>query len=194
VIAAPSVRGYRSRFMRLSGIVAYVVAVLSAPAATGLLSFALGRLLWQRPVQVVALAALGAALVSSGLVPLRLPQSTWRVPKSWSRFGPTAFAALFGTVLGLGFLTAISSIGYYVLLLWAATSPTWSDVWPVFVAFGAGRAIPLVLAAMLAGEQEGRLQGVLQGIRSMVPAMVYLEIGLLVAVSVDIFASTWTPS
>lgn len=194
MIAAPSVRGYRSRSVRLRGLVAYVVAVLSAATATGLVFFALGRLLWQRPVQVIALAALGAALASSGLVPVRLPQSAWRVPKSWNRFGPTAFSALFGAVLGFGFLTAISSTGYYVLLVWAAISPIWSDVWPVFIAFGTGRAIPLILAAILAGEQEGRLQGVLQRIRSAARAMVYVEIGLLVAVSAVIFASNWTLS
>lgn len=184
MIASPSVRGYRSRSQRMRGIVAYVVAVLSAAMATGLLFFALGRFLWQRPLQIVAFVALGSALISSGLVPVRSPQSPWRIPKSWNRFGPTTFAALFGFVLGLGFLTVVSSSGYYVLLVWAAMSPAWSDVWPAFVAFGAGRVMPLILAAILAGEPESRqLQRVLQKMRSAAPTMVYLEISLLVAVS-----------
>jgi hypothetical protein len=189
VIAAPPVRGYRSRSIRLRGIVAFVAATLFGALLTGLALFAVGQLVLQPPIQLVALVSVAAAIASTGLGPVRLPQLLWRVPRSWSRFGPTTFASLFGVILGIGVLTAISSPGYYVLVLWAIVSPAWSSVWPAFAAFGIGRAAPLALAALLSGEREGRLQVVVQQLRAVTGAVAYAETGMLVAVAVILVTS-----
>jgi hypothetical protein len=182
VIAAPPVRGFRSRFERLRGVSIYVVAAVGGALLTGLVFYLAGRVLSHRPMQLIALVALVATMSVTGL--FHLPESRWRVPRSWGRFGHTMFAALFGVVLGLGVLTAVSSAGYYVLLAWAVLVPSWSYVWPTFVAFGVGRAIPLVLIAVLSGGQEGRLPSVLQQMRARAQALVYVEAALLVAVAV----------
>lgn len=137
---------------------AYVVALLIGAVILAALLYLVGRLAGHPPLAAVGTIALISAGVGSTRLAARLPTSTWQVPRSWARFGHTAFAAVFGGILGLGFVTVMPSIGFYTLVAWALTAPRWHDVWPVFVAFGGARALLLPLIALRAqwrGEDAG---------------------------------------
>lgn len=96
------------------------------------------------PLETVGVAALASALLTA-LVHRRLwPQSRWRVPEHWARFGPRISAFLFGAALGMGVLTAIGSAGLYTLLAWGLAAE-WSDVLIVFGCFAGARAATLLV-------------------------------------------------
>jgi hypothetical protein len=78
----------------------------------------------------------------------RLIGSTWRVPRSWGRFGGSSFALLFGAALGFGWLTALPGPLIFALPFWA------------------GVLSPLALCASAAGFALGRFAG------SVLPAVV----------------------
>lgn len=148
MIAPPPCWGSRTRRAWSSGIVAYLLALPVGAVVVGfslyLFASASGRL----PVQLVGIVALVSSVVGSGVIPIRLPESGWRIPRSWARFGHTTYAALFGGVLGLGVLTAIPSIGFYTLLVWGLSRADWQTVLLIFGVFGVARALPLVFSAI----------------------------------------------
>ena len=43
-----------------------------------------------------------------------VPTRTWIIPKRWALYGNVPFALAFGSVLGAGFFTIITFIGYHV--------------------------------------------------------------------------------
>ncbi len=94
-------------------------------------------------------AVAGAALLSAAWTAagLRVPSSGWRVPRTWGRFGPTAYSAVFGVVLGSGVLIAVPSAGYFVLLVAAVSESTWVLTVAAFSLFGVLRVAPVVAVA-----------------------------------------------
>jgi MFS family permease len=133
-------------------------AVLGGAATFGSLA-ALGGLVHGAGGQAsyivaAALAALAAAAEARG-VPI-VPQVRRQLPEHWRRVMPMPLAAfLYGILLGLGFTTFVLSFGVWAL---AAISLALGDVTAgvlVGVAFGVGRALPIVLLAPLAGSRRG---------------------------------------
>jgi hypothetical protein len=91
------------------------------------------------------LLATYATAVTAGVVRDWIPRSPWRVPQGWGRFPRSLHAALFGGVLGLGFLTAAPSVGFFVVLSWpAAANDALLAVMPA-LCFGLARASSLAL-------------------------------------------------
>jgi hypothetical protein len=61
------------------------------------------------------------ALNELGILRFLTPSTGWQVPASWSRFGKSMQALLYGLVLGPGIFTFIPFSTFYVLLLFEAS-------------------------------------------------------------------------
>ena len=85
-----------------------------------------------------------------------VPQIRRQLPEHWRRVMPMPLAAaLYGVLLGLGFTTFVLSFGVWALagVSLAVGDPSIGLL--VGVAFGVGRAIPIVVLAPLAGSATG---------------------------------------
>jgi hypothetical protein len=101
-----------------------------------------------------AIAALAATLEIRGT--RIVPQIRRQLPEHWRRVMPMPLAAaLYGLLLGLGFTTFVLSFGVWALagVSLAVGDPSLGLV--LGVAFGVGRAIPIVVLAPLAGSSTG---------------------------------------
>jgi len=94
------------------------------------------------------------------------------------------YSAIFGWILGLGFVTRVGSVGYYVLLVWGLASQNWSEVGLVFCAYGACRALPLLAIAISARVRSQYRDRELRRWDGVAVAVLPGEIALLVAISV----------
>lgn len=100
---------------------------------------------------VAALAAIGEA---RGV--RVVPQVRRQVPEPWRRMMPLPIAAgLYGVLLGLGFTTFVLTLAVWALagFVVALGSPFVGAI--VGLAFGIGRALPVVVMAPLAGRPSG---------------------------------------
>ena len=107
-----------------------------------------------------ALVAAAALAISAAVGELRgrriVPQVRRQVPESWRRLLPVPLAAgLYGILLGLGFTTFILSFAVWALagLSVAIGDPALGAL--VGLAFGAGRALPVVALAPAIGSRAG---------------------------------------
>jgi hypothetical protein len=152
---------------------AWAGSLVSAVAAT---SIAVGIAL------TAAIAeARGAAVV---------PQIRRQVPEHWRRTLPLPFAAgLYGVLLGFGFTTYVLTFAVWALaaLVFAAGDPATGLV--VGLAFGVGRALPVVVLAPIVNRPSGvaglRLlaerPGLLRGVRLADAAALVVAAGALLA-------------
>jgi hypothetical protein len=104
------------------------------------------------PQTVLGVAIAAAALVWGGAAllgrPLRLGSSSAQVPRWWQyTLTPRQFAFSYGVGLGIGFLTRILTISFYVLLalFLLAGNPIGAIV--AASAYGFARGVPVLLAA-----------------------------------------------
>jgi hypothetical protein len=132
----------------MARIIFYAIAVIAGSLSLAGVLAASAAALGHPPTVVLGVVAIVAAATTAGLIPSPFPTSPWRVPRGWGQAGDSAFAGLFGYALGLGFLTAIPSAAFYVLVTWAL-SVGWGESWLAFVSFGIGRCVPLMAAAFL---------------------------------------------
>jgi MFS family permease len=142
----------------LAACVAFVPGALAGGALTfGILGWAGGLLHGSGQIAYVAAAAIAgvAAIADIRGMPI-VPQIRRQLPEHWRRVMPMPLAAaLYGVLLGLGFTTFVLSFGVWAL---AAISFALGDPWlgiATGVAFGAGRAIPIVALAPLVGSPLG---------------------------------------
>ncbi len=119
-----------------------LASLLGATTAAALLS-AVATLGLRPPVQALGVVAAIGALAEAANASRILPSSPWRIPKRWCGGGIAQTAAIFGWFLGFGFPVAISSAGIYAVWMWPLARPG-VNVWPVFLAYGFGRALPLL--------------------------------------------------
>jgi len=152
-------------------------ALVGAIATFGLLGAA-GELLHGasgRAAYLVAAAiALGAAALEARGTPI-LPQVRRQLPEHWRRVLPMPLAAaLYGVLLGLGFTTFVLSYGVWALMgVSFAVGDAEAGLF-AGLAFGIGRALPIVSLAPLAGSRAGTRvietmaarPGLLRGIRA----------------------------
>ena len=151
--------GYAGRLR--TTLVACLTFTLGALAG-GVLTFgglaALGEALGAGGTGAAAVAAAIAVVAAVGEARgLRIvPQVRRQVPESWRRVLPVPLAAgLYGVLLGLGFTTFILTFAVWAL---AAVSVALGD--PALgavlgLAFGAGRALPVIALAPIAGGDRG---------------------------------------
>ena len=137
----------------------------------------LGHALGARGTAAAGVAALAAVAAAGGEARvLRIvPQVRRQVPESWRRVLPVVLAAGgYGVLLGLGFTTFILTFAVWAL---AAVSVALGEPGLgllVGLCFGAGRALPVLLLAPLAGTDSGHAAaaamaerpGILRGLRA----------------------------
>jgi hypothetical protein len=89
---------------------------------------------------------------------LRTPSRNWQIPQNWGAWGYYRLMLAFGFALGLGFLTVVNFVGYYILIAACVLS---GSVWLSTLAmtvYGVGRAIPSVIVAREYASREGRMR------------------------------------
>lgn len=151
--------GYARRLR--TSLAACLTFALGAPAGGvltfGGLAFAGAALGAGGPVALGAAAVVAVAAAAGEARGLRIaPQVRRQVPEAWRRVLPVPLAAAgYGVLLGLGFTTFVLSFAVWAL---AATSIALGDVGlgvTMGMAFGAGRALPVILLAPFAGTDRG---------------------------------------
>jgi hypothetical protein len=147
---------------RLRTTLAACLTFAAGALAGGVLTFGglalLGRALGAGGTTAAAVAALIAVSAAAGEARgLRIvPQVRRQVPESWRRVLPMTLAAGgYGVLLGLGFTTFILTFAVWALaaISVALGEPQLGLV--VGLAFGAGRALPVLALAPLAGTDAG---------------------------------------
>lgn len=105
---------------------------------------------------LVSAAALVYGLIEARGIQWPVPQIHWQVPKDWGKHGRPLFAIGFGLVLGPGFFTFVSYIGYHLLLIVCIViaDPIHSAV--LMAIFGASRAAPILFPPVLASMERRR--------------------------------------
>jgi hypothetical protein len=126
----------------------------------------------------VALTLLPVALV---VHPLRLPQSRWRIPREWGRFGSVTYAAAFGVGLGSGVILALPAVGFYFVLV-AGLALQSSEAFALIGIFGLVRVLPLLVAARSASRSGDYPLAVTDRLSAMAGDLRLLEAALLAAV------------
>jgi hypothetical protein len=141
-------QGYAGR-LRTTAVACATFA--AGAVAGGVLTFGglalLGRELGANAPYVAAVIAIAAAALEARGARI-LPQVRRQVPESWRRVMPVPLAAgLYGVLLGLGFTTFILSFAVWALagISVALGEPQTGVV--IGLAFGAGRALPVIALA-----------------------------------------------
>lgn len=78
-----------------------------------------------------------------------VPTSHWQIPRAWASYHPLLFHACFGLLLGIGWLTVVRFIGYYVLIVECTLlgNPALAAV--AMSIFGAFRGLPVFVTALV---------------------------------------------
>jgi len=85
-------------------------------------------------------------------------------------------------------ITVTPSIGFYTLVAWALAAQ-WHDVWPVFLAFGGVRALPLLFVAVRAQRRRENPNLLLERFRIVPVLALPVEIVLLAAIGLLLIAT-----
>jgi hypothetical protein len=105
---------------------------------------------------IAAAIALVAALVEARGVPI-VPQIRRQLPEHWRRVMPMPLAAaLYGVLLGLGFTTFVLTFGVWALAGISFATGDAAAGLAIGLAFGIGRALPIIVLAPLADRPLGR--------------------------------------
>ncbi len=147
------------RSVTVSACVTFALGALVGGVLTFSLLASLGELLKGAGGASAYLVA-AAIAVAAGLAEIRgmriLPQLRRQLPEHWRRVMPMPLAAgLYGVLLGLGFTTFVLTFGVFALagIAFALGDP--SVGLAVGLAFGVGRALPIVLVAPIADRGAG---------------------------------------
>ena len=139
--------------------VAFVPGALAGGVLTFVALAAFGDLLHGAGGRVAYGIAAGIALLAAVLEARGtriVPQIRRQLPEHWRRVLPMPLAAaLYGVLLGIGFTTFVLSFGVWALagVAVAVGDPALGLI--IGVAFGIGRALPIVLLAPVAGRPAG---------------------------------------
>lgn len=122
------------------------------------------------PLRVVAgVVSIGMGLVAVRLIPIRLQGSLWRVPRSWTRFGPSRYRMMFGICMGTGVMTALASPGLYAVPGLALSAAHLGDVVALVYGFAVGRtvisSIPLFMVGSSLGQNVDRTAATVNHLR-----------------------------
>lgn len=123
------------------------VSMVGGAAINGLLVGQLGALCRALPNGLWHGVLMAVCVVSCllDLLGARAPTGHWLVPRQWARWPWPAYSMLFGTILGIGWLTVVPFASYYlvVALLLIIGSSTLAVV--TMTVFGIARTVPLLL-------------------------------------------------
>lgn len=140
----------------LAKLAGYTASLALASMFTGAASALLGR--FGASILGEGAVTLAAAAASIGLVgwdsvrpaatacPL---SSHWQVPQGWAVYGSPWYELMFGGVLGIGFITVVPFVGYYVLLIAVMASGSVTMGVIALAVYGLARALPMLTAPLL---------------------------------------------
>ncbi len=169
----------------VGGLFAYPIGLLAGGLAMGAALRLLGSLVpGALPLWPLAVVAVALALIAVRVIPIQLRGSLWRVPQSWYRFGAVSYALGFGVTMGTGVMTALSSPGYYLLLIWGLIAGGWATVLSVFAAFAVGRAAAFLVVALVAYRQDRSAGDLLDQADVLAGRLAPVEAAVLVALAV----------
>lgn len=131
------------------------MALISGALVIGSLLHGLAAQVAYPPFYLLGLVAMGCAWCTASRRLVSRLQSRWLIPQKWARAGRVRFAAIFGWILGLSFLTRISSVGFYALAAWGLGNQDFKEVWIVFGSYGLFRALPLIAISGLMRSRRG---------------------------------------
>jgi hypothetical protein len=178
VIASPPGWGPWTRPHWTAGVATHVVGLLIGAIGIAWIWWQVGGLVARPPLWALGVLALVLALTVVRVLPLHLEGSPWRVPRSWGALGHAGYSGVFGAALGTGLATALASPALYLLIAWGIAAPSWSAVWPIFLAFGIGRAAPFIAIAVKADRDSSdpfeALERVASKAASLAPAEAFL--------------------
>ncbi len=147
------------RATTISACATFTIGALAGGVFTFGLLASLGALLQGTDYGAAYLAAAAIAVVGA-IAELRgvpiLPQLRRQLPEHWRRVMPMPVAAgLYGVLLGLGFTTFVLTFGVFALaaIAFALGDPALGAA--LGVAFGIGRALPIVAVAPIADREAG---------------------------------------
>lgn len=149
MIAAPSVRGLRIEGAAINFL--HVAGLVGGSIGLGAALFALGAMVGHVPIWIVTGLSFALAVTSVVRPNWRLLSSRWIIPKDWAKFGLYGYPMLFGLVLGFSVLTQLPDAGIYALLAYGSSTRVWLNVWPVFIAFGLAKSVPVWLVPFALG-------------------------------------------
>jgi hypothetical protein len=164
----------------VGGVIGHVLGIVGGALAAAAGWHVLGAFLGHPPRSVLGALAAVLTLVAARLLPVRLRGSPWRVPRTWSHLGHMPYAVVFGLALGTGMATALASPALYLVIAWGLTATNWAAVWPVFLAFGIGRAAPFMAISVHALRHRVLPNNALARGESIVPGAALAE-GLILA-------------
>ena len=96
---------------------------------------------------ILILAVLLFVIVRVSSLDIRAPTSGWVVPRHWRAVGWVRWSFLFGFLLGFGFLTAVPTGCYYIVILSAVALGDPASATCVLATFGATRCLPLLVVS-----------------------------------------------
>ena len=155
MLASISPLGERARGNRWSMTVgSFVAASTLAGAAAGALAGTAGA--GVAAVRILGLdgthgrvalivAAIVAAAIDAGVVPVRLRPTRRQVNEYWlDRYRGWVYGAGFGAQLGVGLATIVTTATVYLTLVAAFLSSSWREGAIIGATFGAARAVPVL--------------------------------------------------
>lgn len=157
VVAKPLVQA-ASSYRRWMGTAVAVVSVAVAATTTGLALALLGSragVPQASGVLAISLVALVYSLRELGVLRLPVPSSWWQVPRGWVRGDRYASTAVFGGLLGLGFLTRVPFFTFHVLLAVEAVSGRPAGSALLGAIFGLARGGTVVLVGRIGRPVQG---------------------------------------
>ncbi|GII97101.1 hypothetical protein [Sinosporangium siamense] len=184
MIASPPGWGPWNRKTWLTGILAHVAGLPVGAVGSALIWHGIGNLIGHIPPVWLGVISLALAAVVSGLLPIALDGSSWRVPRSWGAWEHGPYAGVFGVALGTGFVTALASPALYLVMAWGIASPEWSATWPVFLAFAVGRAIPFIFITVAAARRKEDPADPLERASPYIQKLAFVEAMLLAGLSI----------
>lgn len=127
----------------------FVAGTVLASVLLGLLVAAVAALIPNGDIAITALLLFVLVCVVAGVAGtrLRLPYSSWIVPREWNRFPRAACAFAFGAALGLGVATRIPFAAMHVVMATCLLVGSPQMALASFGAFGLVRAAPMVLVS-----------------------------------------------
>lgn len=145
---SPLVKVAKNPWLFTTGV--FVTSAAVAGALGGSLVGMLGTYMPHIPaVSALVFAALLAAMIDSGALPIPIPTPRRSVPESWWTRHPRPIAALmYGSILGMGVTTFVPFASFYFLLVASfVLGPSFGAL--IGFTYGISRSLP-VLAAGLA--------------------------------------------
>lgn len=137
-------------------------SIAAGAASFGLVGFLGSRLPVGRLPAIVVTLCIACVAVVYGVSylrhrPMPIPTSSWQVPRLWREvFPPSVTGLLYGSGLGVGVLTRVPFVLYYIVLALIALDGTTASAFMTGAVYGIGRLAPIV-SSVLARSSEAHV-------------------------------------